>query len=232
MATVYWYGGTGNWSDYANHWSNNSGNSPASNHGAAPGTDDDVVFDANSSSASAAYTVTVDATANCQNFTMAGPGGGNKVTWAGSSLLNVYGNINLTGGTAGITRTYTGAIVMKATSGTKTIDVNGVSLSTLEFSGTGGTFQLTNSLTLVGTGPTLTAGTFDANSQLVSMTSTDSKVIDGNFTGSSSFYSLTVTGSATTGNSLSLKSNITVSNTLTINGDSGINRLLVKSNTL
>ena len=64
MANVYWFGGTGNWSDQANHWSNNSGNNPASLHGAAPGSDDNVLFDANSFT-DVDQVVTIDATAYC-----------------------------------------------------------------------------------------------------------------------------------------------------------------------
>jgi len=107
MANVYWYGGTGNWSDYTNHWSNNSGDNPTSNHGAVPGSDDNVIFDSLSNTTD--YTVTIDATAYCANFTMGSPLSG-KVTWAGTSELKIYGNINLSGGTTGITRTYTGQI--------------------------------------------------------------------------------------------------------------------------
>ncbi len=43
---LYWVGGTGNWSDYANHWSTTSGGTTF--HTSPPGPNDDVYFDVNS----------------------------------------------------------------------------------------------------------------------------------------------------------------------------------------
>jgi alpha-tubulin suppressor-like RCC1 family protein len=57
----YWYGNAGDWSDI-NHWSLNSGNSPANPATCLPSVRDTVIFDANSFSLSA-QTVTVDAEA-------------------------------------------------------------------------------------------------------------------------------------------------------------------------
>lgn len=48
MANFYWYGGTGNWSDFTNHWSLNSGNSPANPAANAPTSSDNVFIDPNS----------------------------------------------------------------------------------------------------------------------------------------------------------------------------------------
>jgi len=141
---MYWYGGNGNWSDYTNHWSNNSGNTPSSPAANAPTSTDDAIFD--SLSNATAYTVTVDATANCANFTMGAPLAG-AVTWAGSSALNIYGNLNLSGGTAGITRTYTGAITFASTTTSKTITSNSVQLqSNIYFNGAGGGWTLSDAL--------------------------------------------------------------------------------------
>jgi hypothetical protein len=61
----YWYGGTGNWSDYTNHWSTNSGNSPSAPAGSAPVAGDNVVFDSNSGTG----TVTVDSDVSMTSFT-------------------------------------------------------------------------------------------------------------------------------------------------------------------
>lgn len=292
MATVYWYGGTGNWSDYTNHWSNNSGNSPASNHGAVPGTDDDVVFDTASSAAEAAYTVTVDATANCQNFTMDGPSttDATKVTWAGTSTLNIYGSLALTGGTAGITRTFSGNINFVATATGKTVNTNGIDLgSTLAFNGAAGGWTLQNALVNTRTFGLLN-GTFDTANYNITCTfsitlgsGTDgftagsssistaqhfdnqwagagswgtSKIIltgaTGEFrgggktyyevqfnasnqlvTGSNTFTTLTVNGTASTGAGFILTSGTTqtVSGVCKITGESAINRLLVQSST-
>jgi alpha-tubulin suppressor-like RCC1 family protein len=54
----YWYGDNGNWSD-VNHWSFNSGNSPANPATCLPSLSDTVIFDANSFTV-AGQTVTVD----------------------------------------------------------------------------------------------------------------------------------------------------------------------------
>jgi hypothetical protein len=45
-AQYYWVGGSGNWTDYANHWATTSGGNTF--HTQAPTEDDDVYFDANS----------------------------------------------------------------------------------------------------------------------------------------------------------------------------------------
>lgn len=162
-ADRYWVGGTGNWSDDTNHWATTSGGLPGA--GNLPGTGDNANFDTLSHTTN--FTVTINASAQCANLNMAAPLT-NKVTWAGSSAMDIYGNINLSGGTAGITRTYTGTITMKATSGTKTIDPNGVTLnSTFTMDGVGGTFQLSNDLNISNKVLTLTNGTFDSNGKAV-----------------------------------------------------------------
>src|SRR6185436_18369223 len=46
IAGYYWVGGTGNWSDYANHWATTSGGTTF--HSTFPSPSDDVYFDANS----------------------------------------------------------------------------------------------------------------------------------------------------------------------------------------
>lgn len=226
MANVYWFGGTGNWSDQANHWSNNSGNVPASLHGSVPGTDDDVVFDSLSHTTN--YTVTVDATSNCQNITVGAPLSG-KATLAGFSILNIYGNLSFTGGTAGIVSPASPAFTFKATSGTKTIDFNGIAYRTIDFSGSGGTFQLTNTLTSSGGASlTLTAGTFDANGQTVSLES--SGQVD-SVSGAFTFFNLTRLSGASVASSLRIVSDITVTGTLTLTGETAARRVLVKSGT-
>ncbi len=229
MASRFWVGGTGTW-DAADttHWSATSGGGGGSS---VPTSSDDVTFD--SLSNATAYTVTISATANCLNFSMAAPLTG-AVTWAGSSALNVFGNFALPGGTSGITRNYNGNITFAATSGTKTIDGNGIGLRGVIFNGVGGTFQLTNTLRFVqGSTFTLTNGTFDANSQTVSFESAaQSDSITGAFTGSSSFYNLTRIGGADTTSLFNINSSIAVTNTFTVTGNSAINRVYIKNNTV
>lgn len=53
--TFYWVGGSGNWSDYENHWSTTSGGSIF--HDALPSVYDDVIFDGNSFSSNSKVTI-------------------------------------------------------------------------------------------------------------------------------------------------------------------------------
>lgn len=68
MANRYWVGGTGSWSDAANHWSDASGGTPGA--GNLPTSSDDAIFDANS--ASGAYIVTVNGSPTVVNLTYTG----------------------------------------------------------------------------------------------------------------------------------------------------------------
>ena len=77
MATYYWVGGSGNWSDATNHWANASGGSPSASY--LPTSADDVVFDAASNTGTGAFTVTVNGTSAspslCRDFSTGGAGG-------------------------------------------------------------------------------------------------------------------------------------------------------------
>ncbi len=64
-ADYYWVGGTGNWSDFANHWADASGG--AVFHTSVPSAADRVIFDANSFTA-ASQIVTVDVNTFCSDF--------------------------------------------------------------------------------------------------------------------------------------------------------------------
>ena len=224
---VYWYGGTGNWSD-TSHWSKNPGNSPASPLGHVPTSLESVNFDSQSSAT--AYTVTVNTTANCLDFNMAAPASG-KVTWAGGSTLNINGNLKLSGGSAGITRTTTSLINFVRTTGTQDINTYGVSFNNrLYFTGVGGTVTLQSNLTNAynGVNLSLAAGAaFDANGYTVTLESTTNSTVQiiGNFT----FYNLTMAGSTTRINNLIITDNITVTNLLSLNGNSEANRIFVTS---
>jgi len=117
--TLYWVGGTGNWSDTA-RWSTSSGGGSGA---AIPTSLDAVIF--NSASNATAYTATVDAgvtIARCASFTMAGPAAGN-VTFAGTVGIAFHGNVSFAA--TGITRTYTGAMTLAGNS-TYTFTTNGV----------------------------------------------------------------------------------------------------------
>jgi len=221
MANRYWVGGTGNWdAATTTNWAATSGGAGGAS---VPTSADSVIFDAASNAT--LYTVTVTASATCLDLTVGAPASG-KITFAGSSAINIAGNLSFSGGTAGITYTYTGAITMSGASATYTINLNGIILNNQSFimNGVGSTFQLTSAFTTLG-GFTLTNGTFDGNSLTVSMTGV-AQTISGNVT----FYNLTRTGSGVVKtSSLSLIGNITVTNNLVFNGNSAINRLEILS---
>lgn len=228
MADRYWVSGSGNWdASDTTHWSATSGGAGGAS---VPTAADDVIFDTSSSTANAAYTVTITGTTGtCKNFTMAGPGGGNKVTWAGGFSLIISGNLNLSGGTAGITRTFNGTLAFGGTSGTQTITVNGVVLPNMSLQGAGGTRQLVDDVE-VQANLSFTAGTFDANGRTVTLSGNGPTITA---TVAPTFYNLTKrTGSpavAAKTDSLTLTGNITVSNLFTADGGTLPNRCIVQS---
>ncbi len=160
--SCYWVTGTGT-TTTTTKWATTSGGATT---GGLPSYTDDCIFDTASSTANAAYTVTV-AAMSCRSWIMAGPGGGNKVTWAGSGTLSLAGSLTLTGGTAGITRTYTGGITLSGSSGTQSITSNGVTLaSSLTVNNPGATAQLADALSTT-VAFVFTAGTFNTNGKTV-----------------------------------------------------------------
>src|SRR5450759_562236 len=88
----YWYGGTGNWSDYTNHWSYNSGNSPASPAAHVPAATNNAIFD-NASFTGVGQIVTIDATSTC--LSMDWTGATHTPTLAIGGNINLYGNMTL-----------------------------------------------------------------------------------------------------------------------------------------
>jgi hypothetical protein len=165
--TLYWVGGTGNWSS-TTKWSTSSGGGSGS---AVPTSLDNVIFDAASNAT--AYTATIDATSRCNQLTIAGPTSGN-VTLAGSSTLICHGNITLPA--TGLTRTFTGPLVLSGSVTGDTLTTNGVTLaSAITVNGVGcewtlgsalnngtSTVTLTNGNLLLST-YNLTAGSLSSN---------------------------------------------------------------------
>jgi hypothetical protein len=139
--TLYWVGGTGNWSATTS-WSTSSGGSSGA---AIPTSLDSVNFD--SASNASAYTATIDAgitIARCAAFNMAGPASGN-ITWAGTVPIAFHGNVTFAA--SGITRSYSGAMNWAGNS-SYTLTTNGLSLaSTLTINGIGATWTLGSALT-------------------------------------------------------------------------------------
>jgi hypothetical protein len=162
--TLYWVGGTGNWSS-TTKWDTTSGGGGGA---AIPTSLDAVNFDALSNAT--AYTATIDAgvaLARCASFTMAGPLVGN-VTFAGSVGIAFHGNVSFAA--TGITRTYVGAMNWAGNS-SYTFTTNGLTLaSTCTVIGIGSTWELGSALN-AGTGTlTVTYGSFGTSTSNYSLT--------------------------------------------------------------
>jgi hypothetical protein len=151
--TLYWVGGTGNWSS-TTKWSTSSGGGSGA---AVPTSLDNVIFDAASNAT--AYTATIDATSRCNQLTIAGPTSGN-VTLAGSSTLICHGNITLPA--TGLTRTFTGPLVLSGSVTGDTLTTNGVTLaSAITVNGVDCEWTLGSALSLGTSNPlTVTNGSF------------------------------------------------------------------------
>lgn len=164
MATRYWVGGDGNWSQANLHWSNSSGGAPSASY--LPTSADDVVFDANSNSGTSAFTVFVDgvtgAESLCQNFSTSSLDGAMTLQMSATSVLNCYGSMTL----PATNFTWTGvagcAVWFLATTTGKTITTNGVILNgtTFNFNGVGGYWTL-GSAVQVNQGFNVINGTLD-----------------------------------------------------------------------
>jgi hypothetical protein len=178
MATYYWVGGDGNWSDATNHWSNSSGGSPNASY--LPTSADDVIFDANSNVGTGTFTVTVDGTSAspslCADFSTGGGGGaldGVMTLSIGAAELHCYGSMTLPASNFTYSPTVGAILYFKATTTGKTLTTNGVSLAaagTIIFDGVGGGWSLGSALTAAGI--TVTNGTFSTSASNYSITAT------------------------------------------------------------
>ena len=133
--TLYWVGGTGNWSSLTK-WSTSSGGPSGA---AVPLSIDAVIFD--SASSATAYTATIDSSFGnrCASLTIAGPASGN-VTLAGTQPIYIHGNVSFAA--TGITRTYSGPINLAGNS-SYTFTTNGLTLGSFTtITGIGATWTL------------------------------------------------------------------------------------------
>lgn len=153
--TLYWVGGTGNWSNTA-RWSLASGGAGGE---AIPRSFDNVIF--NAASNATAYTATIDVVSRCNQLTVAGPASGN-LTLAGSNPLTIYGNVSFPA--TGFTRTYTGAFTLSGSTTGKTFTSNGVTFaSQVTVNGMGAGWSMSDALN-IGTNTFLMSnGTFSTN---------------------------------------------------------------------
>lgn len=218
--TLYWVGGTGNWSS-TTKWSTSSGGASGA---AIPTSLDSVVFDAASNAT--AYTATIDIAARCAAFTMSGPTSGN-VTLAGTSQLAVNGNMTFS--STGITRTYTGTILLCGNSN-YTLTTNGLGMGAITVFGIGSTWTLGSSLTISQSSAqlTFTYGSFNTSLSNFSVTCHGHLQSDNNnlreviFNGSTVTTASGVTGGSMTFNWENFLFNAGTSTITTPNGGTSI----------
>ena len=156
----YWVGGTGNWSDFANHWATSSGG--GSFHTQVPQTTDNVFFDANSFNASN-QVVTVDqAVVSFRNMDWTGTANDPKLFALTGNRFMIYGSLTLI---PGMTAFFSGEIRFEGTTTGQTITLGGKTLSIAIFNGIGGgwTFQDTFNSSII----ILNHGSLNTNSQTV-----------------------------------------------------------------
>lgn len=179
--TLYWVGGTGNWSDSA-RWSLSSGGASGENQ---PRSFDDVIFD--TASNATGYTATIDSAngARCAKLTMGAPSTGN-ITWAGAQPMFVHDDVSLSGG-ANITRTFSGTFNLNGYTSGHTLDTNGVAFgNTLVVNTFTGEWALSSAFTVSGNVNILvTNGSIDFDSYNVTVfhiqanaTNSTKKIID------------------------------------------------------
>ena len=189
----FWVGGTGVWdAATTTNWSATSGGAGGAT---APTVSDDVTFDLHGNEVTdAAYTVTLTTAANCYNVDVAFTGT-TKVTLAGTAAWNIGGNLNFSGGTAQINRTFTGAVNFLSLGSPKTVTMNGIAFATglVTFNSTTvnsvvGGYTLQDAFSSTAAGITHTAGVLDTNGQTVTC---------GTFTAGTSTYRVLTLGAST-----------------------------------
>lgn len=185
-----------------------------------PGASDDVIFD---NHANGDTPCTLSANTTIKSLVMTG--WANTLTHNDDVTLTVEGTVTLASDmtyTANATNT---RITMTETA---TLTTAGIVLSRLTFSGSDKTITLGDNLTLAGSGSdtlVLSSDTeFTHNDKKVTLTG-DSPRINGTFT----FYDLTIEGNNSSTAKVELTDNITVDNTLKIDGYSAKNRVQVRS---
>ena len=202
MAARFWVGGTGNWdASDTTHWSASSGGAGGAS---VPGASDTVTLDGSSGGG----TVTVTATVSVTSITAG----------AFTGTLDTNGQSITTSGTISITGTGVRTVTLGASAiscslwnaGTTTNLTFNAGTSTITITGSNNSF--------VGGG--LTYGTLVWSSAGTAI-----------ITGANTFANLTRNGTATKTDVFQLGASQTITGTLTLAGNSSINRLLIQSDT-
>lgn len=225
MANRYWVGGTGNWdgSD-TSHWATASGGASGAS---VPTSADDVFFD----SGSGAGTVTITGvTANALSITMTQAGitllhnAGSTVAAAGAVTFTA-GAINTNGQTCSWGRfTSTGTGSRTLTLGASSITITGTNAAPWNFQGSNVTFNAgTSTITTTYSFPNLTLGGFTYYN--FSVTGLSGGSVTGSLAGGGVFNNLTITNGASKSLIQINSGTYTVNGTLTITGNSTVNRI-------
>ncbi len=135
----YWVGGSGNWSDI-NRWATTSGGT--TKHIVVPSPDDNVIFDANSFSASG-QTVNIDpGIATARNFSILNVN--HNPTFQGGNQLKIYGSLKLS---RLADWSFGGSFYFEATTSGHTITTDSIVISNhIYFQGIGGSWTLLDNL--------------------------------------------------------------------------------------
>ena len=138
----YWVGGSGNWSDFNNHWATTSGGNIF--HNQVPQSTDNVFFDALSFTP-AMHTVTVDQTIiQCADMTWAGlPTMPPIFNGNSSDTLRIFGSLTLA---TGMNFNFNGQVSMEAITAKTITTSDAIINGSLTFNGIGGSWTLQDGL--------------------------------------------------------------------------------------
>jgi PKD repeat protein len=164
-ADYYWVGGSGNWTDFSNHWATTSGGSTFQS--LSPTPLDNVYFDANSFTATG-QTVTVNATnVFCKSMSWSGvtnnPGLSTSST---SNTLQIFGSLTLS---PQMKFNFNGSLQFKSTAKGNTVTTAGKTFPRdIYFNGIGGEWTLQDDLRVASSYIFyLQAGTFKTNKKSI-----------------------------------------------------------------
>ena len=216
----YWIGGTGDWSDYSNHWSTTSGGS--ADQTAYPTSTSNVYFDANSDVGNTAFTVTMDVNGEAKNFNY----DSDYTTFSTSTSKTLSAtNLYVTGGNLTIdnvntTVSTTSDVDATLTLNTATYNDDGT------FDATGGTIDFTGSGTLTLSSTATSLGTLDDSEGTVEYDGTTQTVL------SDSYNNLTIStaGIKTASDSIDVNGNLTTAATTNCELDMGTYQLNIAGN--
>lgn len=200
-STLYWIGGTGNWSDTA-RWSTSSGGTSS---GFVPCPQNPVIFNVNSNVGTGAFTATTSATTLdcCGNFTASGLDG----------VLTLAGTLRLFGSWTSPATNYsaTALLLFNQIGGTHTVNTNGATLTTnfMELVKIFDSLAVAPSTIVLGS--SMTIGTINFNNQTLNLNGFTLTCTDMQSAGSTSKEIIFNSGTiAITGTVPSLNGNITI----------------------